>query len=70
MKVALGRKTLFTKVVGNALLYDLLVWNDGVVIQFTNPMRLAVPASHLLIWMRTDIFTALSFLVSAFGFFM
>jgi hypothetical protein len=71
MKMALERKTLVIKVAGEMLfLYGLLAWADGVVIQFTNPMWLAMPVSHLLLWMRTDTFTILSFLVSALGFFM
>lgn len=71
MKMALERKTLVIKVAGEMLFfYGLLAWADGVVIQFTDPMWLAMPVSHLLPWMRTDTFTILSFLVSALGFFM
>lgn len=59
------------KVFGELLfLYGLLSWGDGVVVQFTNPMWLAMPVSHLLPWMRTDTFTILSFIVSALGFFI
>jgi hypothetical protein len=71
MKSASERKILVAKVAGELLfLYGLLAWLDGVVIQFTNPMWLAMPVSHLLPWMRTDTFTILSFIASAFGFFM
>jgi hypothetical protein len=61
---------LVTKVVGQMLfLYGLLAWLDGVVVQFTNPMWLAMPVSHILN-IRTDTFTILMFIVSAFGFFL
>jgi hypothetical protein len=69
--MALSRKLMiFVKVVGLMLfLFGLLSWLDGVVIQFTNPMWLAMPVSHLLN-VRTDTFTIFSFLVSALGFFL
>ena len=51
-------------------LFGLLAWANGVLIQFTYPMVLSVPVSYLLLWMRIDTFTILSFLVSALGFFM
>ena len=71
MKIALERKTLVIKVAGEMLfLYGLLAWADGVALQLINPMFLAMPVSHLLLWLRTDTFTILSFLVSALGFFM
>ena len=71
MKSASERKILVAKVAGELLfLYGLLAWLDGVVIQFTNPMWLAMPVSHLLPWMRTDTITILSFIASALGFFM
>jgi len=59
------------KVVGQLLfLYGLLAWLDGVVIQFTYPMWLAMPVSHLFQWLRTDTFTIVMFIVSAIGFFI
>ena len=71
MKSASERKILVAKVAGELLfLYGLLAWLDGVVIQFTNPMWLAMPVSHLFLWLRTDTFTILSFIASALGFFM
>jgi uncharacterized protein with PQ loop repeat len=61
---------LVAKVVGQVLfLYGLLAWLDGVVVQFTNPKWLAQPVSHILN-IRTDTFTILMFIVSAFGFFL
>lgn len=61
---------LVIKVIGQMLfLFGLLAWFDGVVIQFTNPMWLAMPVSHLLN-IRTDTFTILMFFVSGFGFFI
>jgi len=69
MKTSLERTIIIVKVIGQVLfLYGLLAWLDGVVIQFTNPMWLAMPVSHLLLWLRTDTFTILSFIASAFGF--
>ena len=68
MNAISNRGMLITKVVGQMLfLYGLLAWLDGVVIQFTNPMWLAMPVSHILN-IRTDTFTILMFVVSAFGF--
>jgi len=70
MNAISNRGMLITKVVGQMLfLYGLLAWLDGVVIQFTNPMWLAMPVAHFLN-IRTDTFTILMFLVSAFGFFL
>jgi hypothetical protein len=71
MKSASERKILAAKVAGELLfLYGLLAWLDGVVIQFVDPMWLAMPVSHLFLWLRTDTFTILSFIASALGFFM
>ena len=71
MNTISNRIMLVVKVVGQVLfLYGLLAWLDGVVIQFTNPMWLAMPVSHLFLWIRTDTFTILSFIASAIGFFM
>ena len=71
MKRAFERKILVAKVAGELMfLYGLLAWLDGVVIQFTNPMWLAMPVSHLFLWLRTDTFTILSFIASGVGFFM
>jgi type IV secretory pathway TrbD component len=71
MKRAFERKILVAKVAGELLfLYGLLAWLDGVVIQFTNPMWLAMPVSHLFLWLRTDTFTILSFIASGVGFFI
>ncbi len=70
MKTTSNRRMLVVKVVGQVLfLYGLLAWLDGVVIQFIDPMWLAMPVSHLLN-VRTDTFTILMFFVSAFGFFL
>jgi hypothetical protein len=71
MKGTFETKILVAKVAGELLfLYGLLAWLDGVVVQFVNPMWLAMPVSHLFPWMRTDTFAVLSFIVSAFGFFV
>jgi hypothetical protein len=71
MNNAPNRMMLVVKVAGQLLfLYGLLAWLDGVIIQFTDPMWLAMPVSHLFPWLRTDTFTILSFIVSGIGFFI
>jgi len=71
MNSASHRIALVVKVIGQVLfLYGLLAWLDGVVIQFLNPMWLAMPVSHLFLWLRTDTFTILMFIASAIGFFL
>ncbi|MGD0203222.1 MAG: hypothetical protein ABSC20_04870 [Candidatus Bathyarchaeia archaeon] len=66
-----NRILLVAKVVGQVLfLYGLLAWLDGVVIQLVDPMWLAMPVSHLFLWLRTDTFTILMFIASAIGFFI
>jgi len=66
-----NRLLLVAKVVGQVLfLYGLLAWLDGVVIQFVDPRWLAMPVSHLFLWLRTDTFTILCFIASALGFFI
>jgi hypothetical protein len=71
MKSAFDKKILIAKVAGELLfLYGLLAWLDGVVIQFIDPMWLAMPVSHLFLWLRTDTFTIFSFIISALGFFI
>ena len=70
MNASSTRIRLVIKVVGQVLfLFGLLAWLDGVGVQFTNPMWLAMPVSHLLS-IRTDTFTILMFIVSAVGFFI
>jgi hypothetical protein len=65
---ASSRTLLVAKIVGQILFfYGLLVWLDGVVIQFTHPNWLPLRVSHLLN-IRTDTFTIIMFFVSAFGF--
>jgi hypothetical protein len=71
MNTASNRLLLVAKVVGQVLfLYGLLAWLDGVVIQFVDPRWLAMPVSHLFLWLRTDTFTILCFIASALGFFI
>jgi hypothetical protein len=60
---------IIAKVAGQVLfLYGLFAWLDGVFIQFLHPEWLSLPVSHLVLWIRTDTFTIISFFVSAFGF--
>jgi len=71
MKMPRQRKILFIKVFGELLfVFGLLSWGNGVLIQFTYPMMLDMPASYVLQWIRLDTLTILSFLASALGFFM
>ena len=71
MNGASNRLILVAKIIGEILfLYGLLAWIDGVIIQFVDPMWLAMPVSHLFLWLRTDTFTILSFIASAIGFFL
>ena len=71
MSTVSNRIMLVAKIAGEVLfLYGLLAWLDGVVVQFTNPMWLAMPVSHLFPWLRTDTFTILSFIASGIGFFI
>jgi len=59
------------KVIGEMLfIYGLLGWIYGAAIQFNQPLLLTIQISHLTPWLRVDTFTILSFLVSAFGFFI
>ena len=56
------------RVIGELLfLYGFLGWAYGVV-QLTHPSWMAYSLSHLIVWIRIDTFTVLSFVVSAFGF--
>ena len=71
MQTPYGRKILFVKVVGELLfLFGLLGWLNGVLIQFTYPMVLAMPASYIMEWIRLDTLTILAFIISAVGFFI
>jgi hypothetical protein len=71
MNPAFERLLLVLKVFGQILfIYGLLAWLDGAVIQITHPEWLPLPESHLTLWIRTDTFTILMFIVSAIGFFI
>ncbi len=71
MNSAFYKLLIIIKVFSQVLfLFGLLAWLDGVVIQFTHPEWLPLPVSHLLLWIRTDTFTILMFLLSAVGFFV
>jgi hypothetical protein len=71
MNSAFYKLLIIVKVFSQVLfLFGLLAWLDGVVIQFTHPEWLPLPVSHLLLWIRTDTFTILMFILSAVGFFV
>ncbi len=62
-------KLIFIKVVGEFLfLFGLLAWIYGVLIQLIHPEWLPLALSHLVMWIRVDTFTIISFIVAAFGF--
>jgi len=71
MKKIVNRCVLAIKVIGELLfLYGLLGWTYGVLVQLTHPNWLPLPLSHLTLWLRTDTFTVISFIISAAGFFI
>ena len=62
-------KLIVLKVIGEFLfLFGLLAWVYGVLIQLIHPDYLSTPLSHLILWIRVDTFTILSFFVAAIGF--
>ena len=62
---------LVVKVFGQLLfLFGLMAWLYGITIQITHPEWLTLSISHLLLWLRTDTFTIIMFIVSAVGFFI
>jgi len=59
------------KVIGQVLLvFGLLGWMYGVLIQMTHPDWLPAKISHLTPWLRLDTFTILCFIGSGVGFFL
>lgn len=59
------------RVLGELLfLYGLLGWVYGVVVQMIHPYWLSLGLSHLIMWIRVDTFSVLSFVLSAVGFLM
>ncbi len=71
MKIISNKTIIVAQVFGQMLfLYGLLAWINGVVVQFVDPRWLPKPVSHLFLWLRTDTFTILMFIVSAIGFFI
>jgi len=71
MKKILAKSIVVLKVIGQLLfLYGLLGWIYGVGVQFIHPDWLPGGLSHLTPDLRLDIFTIISFIVSAVGFFI
>jgi len=71
MSKILDKFIILMKVVGELLfLFGLLGWIYGAIVQFTHPEWLPLALSHLILWIRVDTFTILSFIVSAVGFFI
>ena len=60
---------IIAKVLGQFfLLFGLLGWFYGVLIQLVRPEWLTLQLSHLTAWIRVDTFAMLSFVVAAVGF--
>jgi hypothetical protein len=71
MKEVLNGRIVVIQVVGELLfLYGFLGWVYGVLVQLTHPQWLTVQLSHLTPWLRVDIFTIVSFIIGAVGFFI
>lgn len=67
----MGVFVALARVVGEVLfLYGLLGWIYGVSVQLTHAGWLSLPLSHLTVWVRTDTFTIISFILSIVGFFI
>ncbi len=49
-------------------IYGGLTWLYVMVINFTYPEWLAMPFSHLTLWIRTDTVGMIAFVISAVGF--
>jgi hypothetical protein len=67
MNSSFHRFLLVAKVWATSVLVGLLAWLYGINIQIT-PEWLSLPISHLMLWLRTDTFTILMFIISAIGF--
>jgi hypothetical protein len=50
--------------------FGLLGWIYGILFQFRYPQWLTLQLTHLTPWLRVDIFTIISFVASAIGFFI
>lgn len=71
MKEILDGRIVVIQVVGELLfLYGFLGWVYGVLVQLTHPEWLPIQLSHLTPWLRVDIFTIVSFIIGAIGFFI
>jgi hypothetical protein len=71
MKEIFNRRIAVVQVVGELLfIYGFLGWIYGVLVQLTHPEWLTSQLSHLTPWLRVDVFTIVSFIVGAIGFFI
>ena len=71
MKENIKWQIVVIKVVGELLfVYGFLGWVYGVLIQLTHPEWLTIQLSHLTPWIRVDVFTIISFIIGAIGFFI
>jgi hypothetical protein len=70
MKEILNGRIVVIQVVGELLfLFGFLGWVYGVLVQLTHPEWLTFQLSHLTPWLRVDVFTIVSFIIGAIGFF-
>ena len=71
MRKNTNNRLIVTKIIGEAFfIYGLLGWIYGVLLQLIHPCLIESPLSHLTPWLRLDIFTILSFIISMAGFFI
>jgi len=63
-------KKLISVISQTAALYGFLGWFYVILIAVFVPQALPLPLSHLTLWIRTDTFGILSFIISAIGFFI
>jgi hypothetical protein len=62
---------ILVKTIGELVfVFGLLGWIYGIIFQFRYPQWLTLQLTHLTPWLRVDIFTMISFIASAVGFFI
>jgi len=62
---------VLVKAIGELVfVFGLLGWIYGILFQFRYPQWLTLQLTHLTPWLRVDIFTMISFIASAVGFFI
>jgi len=60
---------MILKIIGETLfLYGTVCWLYVIVISFLREEWLKMPLTHLTLWLRTDTFGIVSFILSIIGF--